>query len=197
MVPPTEIQADVLRMDEVAVAATLALPLRVLTALGFPEVGDWTVLDLDRIAIVVLPGHGPEYSFCLFLGGELDVEVADHVLSDVVCNDHVQDLTLLAEFEEDFFEKLFKVMGSLDELLLWSLNTLRKGYSCSRIRINVREEQRLGKWGLIVLSCTTVAVTTSSYLIVKWAINFIVLRSELLCESVSHFGACFKIIYFD
>lgn len=184
-----------LRMDEVAVASALALALGVLTALGLPEVSDRAVLDVDGIAVVVLASHGPQHALSLLLCRELDVQIANHVLSNVVGHDHVQNLSLLAELEEDLLEELLEVVCSLDELLLRCLYSFRKGNRSSRIRIDVREQQRLRKWWLIVLSCATVAVATRSYLIVKWAIHLVVLSSELLCESVCHFGASNQIYY--
>lgn len=103
-----------LRVDEIAIAAALALALGVLAALGLPEISDGAVLHLDGILVVVSASHGPERALRLLLGCELHVEVAYHVLSDVVGHYHVQDLALLAELEENFLEELFKMVGGLD-----------------------------------------------------------------------------------
>jgi hypothetical protein len=59
------------------------------------------------------------------------------VLADVVGHDHVQDLPLLAELEEDLLEELLEVVGCLDELLLWCLNSLSKRNCSPRVRIYV------------------------------------------------------------
>lgn len=76
-------------VDEIAVASSLALTLSVLPALGLAEIGDWTVFHLYGVLVVVLAGHGAEDGFGLLLSGEFDIEVANHVLSNIVCYDHV------------------------------------------------------------------------------------------------------------
>ena len=124
-------------VDEVAVPAPLALSICVLAALGFSEVSDRAVLDVDRVPVVVLASHRPQYALSLFLCGELDVEIADHVLSDVVSHDHVKDLSLLAELEEYFLKELFEVVRRLDQLFLRRLDPLCKGNGRSRVRIYV------------------------------------------------------------
>jgi len=129
-----------LRMDEIAVAASLALTLSVLAALGLPEVRDWAVFHLYGVLVVVLAGHGAEDGFGLLLGGEFNIEVTDHMLSDVVCHDHVENFSLLGILDKHFLKEFFKVMCSFTELFLGSLDALGEGDSCPWIGINMEEQ---------------------------------------------------------
>ena len=129
-----------LGMDEIAVASSFALTLGVLPALGLAEIRDWTVFYLYGVLVVVLAGHGAEDGFSLLFGGELNIEVANHMLSNVVCYDHVEDFSLLGILDKYFLKEFFKVMCCFPELFLRSLDALGEGNGCPRIGINMEEQ---------------------------------------------------------
>ena len=82
-----ELLADVFGVDEVAEASSVALALVVLPALGLPEVGDGAVFNHYLLLIVELALHRHEALLSLLLGREFNVDVAQHVLANVV-SDH-------------------------------------------------------------------------------------------------------------
>lgn len=73
-----------LRVDEVTVTTTLTSAFVVLPTLGFPKISDRRVLDSNLLHIVEFPVQSPEAALCLLFGGILDVDVAHHMLSDIV-----------------------------------------------------------------------------------------------------------------
>ena len=76
-------------MNEIAVASSLTLAIVVLSTLSFPEVRNGAIFSMNLAHVVVFAIHGFKAFFSLLLLCELYVNVAHHVLSDVICYNHV------------------------------------------------------------------------------------------------------------
>ena len=61
----------------------------VLSALALSEVSNWRVLAHDHSACVISAIKAIECSLCLFLSHELDINISDHVVTDVVGHNYL------------------------------------------------------------------------------------------------------------
>lgn len=96
-------------MNEVAVTSSFTLALCVLAAFGFSKVSYGTVLDSYLVIVIILSVLVSETRFGLFFSCVLDVNVSNHVFSNVVHHHHVNNLAVPAEFNEDLLVKFFKM----------------------------------------------------------------------------------------
>jgi hypothetical protein len=138
-----KILADVLRVHEVTVATSVALALIVLTALCLPEVGDGRVLCNDDFSSVVTTMETPHGGLGLLLRLVLDIDIANHVLADVVSDHDLVELTVLCQFAKDLFIEVFKVVDCLDQVLLGDVESVSKGHRRWRIIVQVGQHHRL------------------------------------------------------
>jgi hypothetical protein len=140
---PLQISAHVLRVHEIAVAAAIACALIVLSALGLTEICDGRELSHDDLASVV-PAEEPLHG-ChrLVLALILDIDVADHVLADVVRDHHLLELPELGKLGEHFFIKVLEMVDRLDQTLLRHIQTIGKGDRRRGVIVEMRENHGL------------------------------------------------------
>ena len=121
---PVKVLRHKLRVDEIAVAPSLASALVVLAALGLSKISDRRVFNNNLLHVVELAIECPEAALCLLFSGKLHVDIPHHVFSYVVRDNQVKDFTMLAEFSKYFFVELLKVSSSLQELVLGDLEPI-------------------------------------------------------------------------
>jgi hypothetical protein len=90
-----EFPADLFGVHEVAVAATIASPFIVLSALGLSEVRDRRILTEDDFSRIIPTIESFVSALCLILGNELGIDITDHMITDVVGYHDLFDLTEL------------------------------------------------------------------------------------------------------
>jgi len=83
-----ELPGYLLKMHEVAVAATSALPILILPARGLAEICDWRKLGNESSAVIEPPGEALQRSIRIRLAEELDVDVTTQMLADIVAHVH-------------------------------------------------------------------------------------------------------------
>lgn len=132
-----------LGVNEVAVATAFALSFTVLATLSLSEVGDRTVLNSNLIVIIILAIFVLEAVFGLFFRGELDVNVSNHVFSDVVDDHDVGYLSVAAELVEYFLVEFFEVLSCFKEFVLRNLESISESYSSHGVRVQREEQQSL------------------------------------------------------
>ena len=98
-------------MNEIAVATSVAGAFMILSAFCLAKICDGAILDDYLVQIVVFSVHGCIAFFGFLFGRKLDVDVAHHVLSDVIGNDEVEDFSKLAELLKYLLEKVFEMCG--------------------------------------------------------------------------------------
>lgn len=150
-------------MHEIAVTASRADGLVVLSAASFSEVGDWRELA-DEGPPGVEPAPQSLQGFVgVLLVCELDVDVADHVVAQIFANVQLFDLAVLGQLFEHF---LVKVVELFLDLLLVELRRISSGRGDLRRRIlvHVLNDHRLRKRRLVVLPRATIAVATGANL---------------------------------
>ena len=168
---PSQLLVDVLWVDEIAEAAPIASSIIILSAFSFAEVCDGRVFRRQLLIIIQLSMHGSDAFFGLLLGSVLEINVALHMVTHVVRDYHVEDLTVSSELFKDLLEKLLEVDGCFAQLLLRHRQALRERSGCGWILIKLEKEQRLAHEWFIVLSSARVAVPTCAYLVVKWTVD--------------------------
>lgn len=175
-----------LRVHEVAVSPSVACALVVLTALRLPEICDRRVLSDDDLASVVPtiePAHG---RLSLIFSLVLNVNIANHVLADVISYHYLVELPEASKLHEYLFIEVFEVVHSLNQVLLRHIKPICEGHSCWRIVVEMRQNHCLGYWRLIVNASAGLSMTTSANLEVEGAIDLVFLCTEDLRKSLCH-----------
>jgi len=168
-------------VQKIAKAGAAARSLVVVAAAGLPKVGDGTEFALHLNAVVVAVVEVFQGVRRLFLVRELDVAVANHVVAHVV--DNVQavvfDATVFGQFHVKVFvkdEKVFQRRGRVD----------RRSRAAVGMAVNVLDENRGRKGGLVVQPTAAIAVATGADFEIKGAIDAILLGSVDSCEVLRH-----------
>ena len=137
-------------MQKIAVASAITVPLLVLAALGLPEVSDWDELGRDFAVFIKKALHLIHACLGLVFVRELDPHVADHVITDVVSNDEVLDLTILCELHENFLIEILKVVNGVNQFLIRHVNPICFDHCSVWILVQVLKDDRLTDDGLVV-----------------------------------------------
>jgi hypothetical protein len=149
---------NVFRMQKVAVASTVTVPLLVLAALGLSKVSDWHELSRDFAIFVEEALHLIHAGLRLVLVGELDPHVSYHVVANIVRDDKVLNLTVLSELHEDFLIKVFKVVDGVNQLLIRHVDPVGFHHGRIRVLVQVLKNNRLAQYWLIVQACACLSV---------------------------------------
>ncbi|TKR92948.1 hypothetical protein L596_007497 [Steinernema carpocapsae] len=165
-------------MHEVAEGALAATSQFVLTAASFAEVGDRRELGVNRLAVEPAVLQGLHTAFGVVFAGELHVNVADHVFSNVVAHVHLLNLAvLLVQFGEDLLEEVVEVILFLFVVLADLRKRVRLAHVDDRVVVEVFQQNRLGERRHDVRSGALVAMTACADLEIEGAVNFILLSS--------------------
>lgn len=97
-------------MHIVAVSSSLAASVDILLALGVQEVSYWWKYGTDFLPVEKSAIDIVKCVLRVFLVAVLHVNVADNMVSQVIDNDHILDLSILTHFLENFLEELLKSM---------------------------------------------------------------------------------------
>ena len=173
-------------MHKIAEATSLASALFVLAALRFAEVCNWRVLSHDHSVAVVAAVHAFHRSLSLGLILILEVDIADHVVANIVRNHHFINLAKLGHLHEHFLIESLKVLDRFDQILFWHVTSVRKSDRCVRILVHVLETESLRKWRLVVDTRASVAMPARAYLEVERTVDFVLLCSENTLQSLRH-----------
>ncbi len=168
-------------MDEVAEAATDAALAAVKPAAGLSKVGDGAQLAVDGPGGVPAAVEGVAGLLRAVLVLEAGVDVADQVVVVVVAHDELLDLAVLAHLAPDVLVEGVEVVLQLRRVHA-VLGVER------RVLVQVRHEDRLRVRRLDVLPAAPIAVAARANLVVKGAVDLVLLGAEDGGEEVCHFG---------
>lgn len=174
---PPQLPPNLLHVHEIAVPAAIAAVLLKLPASGLAEISDRGEIHDDGAAGVEPPLQGLEGGAGLLLLLELDINITDHVVSEVIADVEALDLAELAELLEDVLVEVLKVLldlAGVDRLSLW---VDARGDHVGTL-VHVGEEEGRGDGGPVVEAGAAVAVPASSDLEVEGAIHTVLLRAE-------------------
>lgn len=173
-------------MHEIAISPACASSFIKLTASRFAEVGHGRKLARQLTAGVESPIEALKRLLCVFFVFKFDVNIANHVVSKIFADLDVLYLSKTLQLLEYFFVKLIEVI--LDffyiELRRISSHCCHDG---ERILPHMRDDDRLTEGRLVVLPRAPIAMSASSYLEIKRAIDLILFSSmdasQVLCTT--------------
>jgi hypothetical protein len=107
----------------------------------------------------------------LILSLVLDVDIAYHVVSNVISDHYFIDLSVLGQLCEYLLIEILEVVNSFDQGLLRNIQSVSK-CDCSRwVVIQMLECNSLGERRLVMNSGASVSMSACSYLEVESTIN--------------------------
>jgi hypothetical protein len=174
---PPEILPNLLHMHEIAVATTVAAVLLILPTGCFTEISHGRELHNYRAARVKAPLKSVVCRSCLFFLPELDIDIPYHVVSKVVADIQVLNLTKLAQLLIDVLIKVLKMLLHLLRIngLALSINT-RCYHIRALIHVSKHKSRRYG-WP-VVQTGAAIPMTTSPNLEVKRAVHPVLLSAK-------------------
>jgi len=163
-----------LDVHEVAVTTAVTLSFVVLSAPSFAEIRHRRELHVQLSARVVAAGQGLLAFSCVLLIFELDVDIAHHVVAQVLAHVALFNLAMLGELLVDLLVEFVKVFLDLFTVkAVWI--TSRSRHCGSGVHPHVFDNQGLGEWGLVVLARAPVTVPAGADLEVEGAVHAIFL----------------------
>lgn len=173
-------------MQEVAVAATVAMAFCVFAALCFSEVGHRHELGHDAAARVVQPLHGLHCEFRGVFVHKLNPHVANHVVSNIVGHNEIFNFTVLGELHKDFFVKVLKMVDSVDELSLGDVELVGLRDGRVGILVEMLEDHRLREGRFVVEPSAGVPMATGSDFEIKGTVYLVLFGAVNTSEFFSH-----------
>lgn len=130
-----------------------------LPALGFSEISNRDEFGANYSASVGEALHGVHRCLCRLFLRKFYPEVSNHVVSDIVSNDHVLDFSILGKLHKDLLVEVFEVVYRLNQGFFRHIHTVCFG-DCSRwIFVQMLENHGLRQGRLVVLSSAGVSMT--------------------------------------
>ena len=154
-------------VHKVTESSTLACALFILTALGFSKVSHRRVLGHDHTATVVASVHAFHSCLSLLLISKFDIDVANHVVSNVVSHNHLVHLAKLSHLHKDFFVEGLEVLDCLHEVLFGHITAVGVCNGCIWILIHMLEAHSLTERWLIMHTSACVSMAASTDLEVE------------------------------
>lgn len=182
---PPQLSSNQLHVHEIAVSTSVAAVLLELAARGLAEVGDRREISYDGTAVVETALERLQSRGSVVLLLELDVDVADHVVGQVVADVEALDLAELAELLKDILVEVLEVLldfARVDRLALG----VDSGGDHVRPLVHVRQEQRRRDRRPVVEAGATVTVAASPDLEVEGAIYAVLLGAEDRSQVLRH-----------
>mmetsp|Transcript_15392 Transcript_15392/g.42236 ORF Transcript_15392/g.42236 Transcript_15392/m.42236 type:complete len:218 (-) Transcript_15392:72-725(-) len=175
---PLDRCGNVLDVQKPASASTAAPRLMEGPAASLAEISHWRILRVDQLPKIEAAGEPQQSPFGIFLVVELDIHVADHVFHSVVHDNHLFDLPIIREYQDDLrVEGLEVLLCPVVHVIVPRLvvtDRQRLGW----VRVHVGQQQRPAGRGTIVLLAAEVPVATCSDLKVEGAIDGVLLSAK-------------------
>merc|ERR1719409_2555952 len=162
-------------VHEVAVAAPGTHRLVVLAAARLAEVRHGRELADERPARVEAAEERLERRVRVLLG-ELAVDVADHVVAEVLADVELLDLAVAGELVVDLLVELVELLLDLLRVELRRVAAGRRDLR-RRVLVHVLHDHRLREGRLVVLARAPVAVAARADLEVERAVHLVLLRA--------------------
>ena len=182
---PPEIPANLLHMHEITVATTVAAVLLKLPTGRFPEVSHRRILHNYRAARIIAALKSIVCCSCLFFLPELDIDIPNHVVSKVVADIEVLNLTKLAQLLIDVLVEILKMLLHLLRINRLALSINPRGYHIrALIHVSKHKSWRYG-WP-VVQAGAAIPMTTSPNLEVKRAVDPVLLSAKDRSQVLRH-----------
>mmetsp|Transcript_59491 Transcript_59491/g.166144 ORF Transcript_59491/g.166144 Transcript_59491/m.166144 type:complete len:294 (+) Transcript_59491:772-1653(+) len=141
--PALDRRRDVLHMNKLAISSSRAKRFMECAAPGFPKITDDCQLRQYEVPLVVTASKPVQSPFRITFRVILHIDVADHVVRDVVHHDHVFDLAIVCQLHKDLLVEFLDVhLSPIVHSIVPSL-VGRDGQTLDGTLVHVRKEQRL------------------------------------------------------
>ena len=172
-------------MHEVAVPTTVATVFLILPASRFSKISDRREVGNNRSTRVESSLKCTQSCFSLLFLLEVDIDIAHHVISQIVTDIEAFNLPKLGELLEYVLIEIFKMF--LDFFRVdWLALAVYAGGDHVRSLVHIGEQKSGGYGGTVVESGTSVSMATSTNLEVEWTIHTILFRTKYGSQVLSH-----------
>jgi len=180
-----QIPTNLLHMHKIAISATIAAVLLILSAGCFPKISNSGEVNNNRAARVKAALKGCMSCSCLIFLPELDIDIAYHVISKVVADIEVLNLTKLAQLLIDVLIEILKMLLHLLRINRLALSINPRGYHIrALIHVSKHKSWRYG-WP-VVQAGAAIPMTTSPNLEVKRAVDPVLLSAKDRSQVLRH-----------
>lgn len=111
-------------MHKIAIASSVAGVLFILSASGFPEIGNWRKVQNDRSPCVKSATQRIKGSSSVLFLPKLHVNIPDHVVSKIVAHVQILNFSILAQLFEYVFVEILEVLLKLTGIRLLDVPVL-------------------------------------------------------------------------
>ncbi|MED6192819.1 hypothetical protein PIB30_013710 [Stylosanthes scabra] len=172
-------------MHEIAVTATVTAVLLKLATRGLTKVSNRREISNYRSARVEPSVKGGERGGSFVLLAELDVDVSDHVVSEIVADVKALDVAELGELLEDVLVEIFEVLLDLARVERLAVRVDAGGNHIGAL-VHIGQKERRGDRRAVMETGAAVAVAARPDLEVERAVNAVLLCAENGCKVLRH-----------
>lgn len=180
-VPPeqlaSQLSVNLLQMHEVTITTTIASVLFILPAGGFTKICDWREIDNDGTARIESPSQITESISSLLFFPILNIDIAHHVVSQVVTYIQRLNFSIFAELLKQIFVEILKMFLNFARINRISLSIDARSDHI-RTLIHVGEQKSRTDARFCVKSGATIAMSACSDLEVERTIHSVFLCTE-------------------
>jgi hypothetical protein len=182
---PPQLPPNQLHVHEIAVPTSVAVVLFELPARSLAEIGDRREIGYNRPARVEPALQSLQGGGGLVLLLELDVDVADHVVGEIVADVEALHLAELVKLLEDVLVEGLEVLLDLARVDGLALG-VHAGGDHVRPLVHVGEEDRRRDRGPVVEARAPISVAARSNLEVERTVDAVLLGAEDRCQVLRH-----------
>lgn len=172
-------------MHEITIPAAVAAILLELPTRGLAKIRDGGEISDDWACVVESPTKRVKRLGGLVLFAELNIDVADHVIGEVVADVEAFDFAEFGELGEDILVEVLEVLLDLAGVEGLALR-VDAGSDHVGALVHVGEEEGRGDAGTVVEARAAVAVAARADLEVERAVHAVLLRAEDRCKVLRH-----------
>jgi hypothetical protein len=157
-------------MQKIAKSPPTANIFVIIATASFAKVGDRREFHVHGPAIVIAPVHDLHCIRSLFFVLEFDVDVTNHVISEIVHHVQFVQATEFGKFRVHVFVKTQKVFGGLFGTHGWGLAEFGLTYG---VLVEMLDEEGGGECGFVVQPTAAIRMATGTNFEVKRTIHLV------------------------
>mmetsp|Transcript_56253 Transcript_56253/g.105463 ORF Transcript_56253/g.105463 Transcript_56253/m.105463 type:complete len:301 (+) Transcript_56253:41-943(+) len=182
---------NVLDVHEIAVGSSIASGLVKRSAARLSEIGDRGVLGLNQLAAVETACQLHEGSLSILFVVVLHIDIADHVVAQIIHHDQVLNLAVVCQLQEHLHVEGLQVrLRPVIHVVIPGL-IVGQGQALRSVGIHMGEQQGLTHRRPVVKSIALVTISTGPDLEVERTVHAILLSSENPRQLLRHGNGCF------
>lgn len=172
-------------MHEVTVTPSIAHIFLILSACSFTKICNWREVDNDRAACIKPSAKILKRISCMLFLPKLYIHISDHVISYVVTDIQILNISVLAQLLKQILIEILKVVLDLAGVEILGLG-VDAGSEHVGALVHVGEEKGGADGGLRVEARAAVAMPARADLEVERAVHSVLLRTEYGRQVLRH-----------